>query len=187
MTLLNQDVIKRYQTNQGYVYLIHALGTDRYKIGRSVNPVARFETLKKQSPYPLKIIECFWTPDAIADEKYFHEIGWLSQKRKHGEWFELNVQPDPHIGISEVEHLALQFNSCSPTCHRYLDAAVKHIKEQSGLFNDRDEKDCLFEIHDPFYSLYKAIRNLDDLQKIVSFTIECLGWQVEGCKELLSA
>jgi len=55
--ILTEDVLQRYRANQGYVYLIHAIGTDRYKIGRSVSPPVRLETLKKQSPYPLQMTD----------------------------------------------------------------------------------------------------------------------------------
>lgn len=71
---------------EGWVYLIHAEGTSRYKIGRSVNPVARHQTLQNQSPYPLRIVDSFWTLDAIADEVHFHELH--REKRVHGEWFD---------------------------------------------------------------------------------------------------
>lgn len=67
--------------------MIHAEGTNRYKIGRSVNPFARFEQMKVQSPYPLRIIDSFWTPDAVNDEKLFHEQ--YKNYRIFGEWFEL--------------------------------------------------------------------------------------------------
>ncbi|MCC5670285.1 GIY-YIG nuclease family protein [Nostoc sp. CHAB 5784] len=85
--ILLEETLQRYRSNQGYVYLIHAEGTNRYKIGRSVNPFARFEQLKVQSPYPLRIIDSFWTPDAINDEKLFHEQ--YKNYRIFGEWFEL--------------------------------------------------------------------------------------------------
>lgn len=100
MILLSQDTIKRYQANQGYVYLIHALGTNRYKIGRSVNPIVRFETLKKQSPYPLQIIDCFWTPDSIEDEKRLHQ--YFKSDRVFGEWFVFEgvVKLDKHKGFA---------------------------------------------------------------------------------------
>ncbi len=74
---------------EGWVYLIHAEGTDRYKIGRSVNPVARHQTLQKQSPYPLKIVDSFWTMDTVHDEAYIHER--CKDNRKYGEWFELKM------------------------------------------------------------------------------------------------
>ncbi|NEP55987.1 MAG: GIY-YIG nuclease family protein [Symploca sp. SIO2G7] len=74
------------QNREGWVYLIHAVGTNRYKIGRSVNPVARYETLKKQSPYPLQILGSFWTVDVITDEARLHQH-W-EKSRVYGEWFE---------------------------------------------------------------------------------------------------
>lgn len=73
---------------EGWVYLIHAVGTNRYKIGRSANPVARHRALQNQSPYPLKIVDSFWTVDTPTDEAYWHES--LSKYRVRGEWFELS-------------------------------------------------------------------------------------------------
>ncbi|GIW59458.1 MAG: hypothetical protein KatS3mg087_0524 [Patescibacteria group bacterium] len=88
--LISPQALERYRNNQGYVYLIHAEGTNRYKIGRSVNPIARLEILKGQSPYPLRIIESFWTPDAIKDEQFLHSKH--EKLRAYGEWFELDQQ-----------------------------------------------------------------------------------------------
>jgi hypothetical protein len=98
--ILTEDVLRRYRANQGYVYLIHAVGTDRYKIGRSVNPPVRLETLKKQSPYPLQIVECFWTPDAITDEKKLHI--YFKSDRVYGEWFTFksSIELNGHKGCA---------------------------------------------------------------------------------------
>lgn len=100
--IISEQDIKRYQANQGYVYLIHAVGTDRYKIGRSVNPVARLEQLKGQAPYPLVIVNDFWTPDAIADEKQLHKT--FASNRVHGEWFEYGCLSKPNpIHLLDIE------------------------------------------------------------------------------------
>lgn len=72
---------------EGWVYLVHAEGTNRYKIGRSVNPVVRAKDLEKQSPYPLRLVKTFHTPDCVADEASLHEK--FSSLRVHGEWFDL--------------------------------------------------------------------------------------------------
>lgn len=85
LTKITLETIK--PGREGWVYLIHAEGTNRYKIGRSVNPIARHQTLQGQSPYPLKITECFWTIDAITDEDYLHKMA--NEHRAYGEWFEL--------------------------------------------------------------------------------------------------
>lgn len=77
---------------EGWVYLIHAIGTSRYKIGRSVNPVKRYETLKGQSPYPLQVVSTTFSLDAIADEDALHR--YYSKYRAHGEWFEFNCSQE---------------------------------------------------------------------------------------------
>lgn len=78
---------------EGYIYLIHAEGTNRYKIGRSVNPIARVSDIQKQAPYPLKIIASAWTLDAPSDETFLHRI--YSDWRIYGEWFDLSGAVDP--------------------------------------------------------------------------------------------
>jgi len=79
-----------YRDKPGYIYLIHAVGTDRYKIGLTTRSVeARFTELNSsQSPYPLELIDWFETDNVTEDEKYFHEK--YSDYRVHGEWFQLN-------------------------------------------------------------------------------------------------
>ncbi|MEH2029795.1 MAG: GIY-YIG nuclease family protein [Nostoc sp.] len=76
--------------NAGWIYLIHAQGTKRYKIGRSVEPIKRHETLKNQSPYPLKIVNSFYTIHAVSDEKQLHDLNQM--ERVHGEWFEFEEE-----------------------------------------------------------------------------------------------
>jgi len=76
-----------YRNKPGFIYLIHATGTDRYKIGLTTRSVqARLAELNSsQSPYPLEVIDWFETPNVTEDEKYFHEK--YSAYRVHGEWF----------------------------------------------------------------------------------------------------
>jgi len=117
--ILTQDVLDRYRANQGYVYLIHAVGTDRYKIGRSINPPVRLETLKKQSPYPLQIVECFWSPDAIADEIGIHKI--FAEYRAYGEWFEFTKS---HPDKSQyLEFIKDTFDCNRPVLAKIIDSS----------------------------------------------------------------
>ncbi|NES25921.1 MAG: GIY-YIG nuclease family protein [Symploca sp. SIO3E6] len=76
-----------YRNKPGYIYLIHAVGSDRYKIGLTTRSVeARLAELNSsQSPYPLELIDWFETPNVTEDEAYFHEK--YSAHRVHGEWF----------------------------------------------------------------------------------------------------
>lgn len=78
---------------EGWVYLVHAEGTNRYKIGRSVNPILRAKDLEKQSPYPLKLLKTFHTPDCVTDEEVLHRK--FDCYRVHGEWFELPTEKIP--------------------------------------------------------------------------------------------
>jgi len=77
----------KYRNKPGFIYLIHAQGTDRYKIGLTTRSVeARLAELNSsQSPYPLELIDWFETPNVTEDEKYFHDK--YSAYRVHGEWF----------------------------------------------------------------------------------------------------
>lgn len=72
----------------GYVYLIHAIGTNRYKIGRSINLQTRLQQLQKQSPYPLEIVKAFKTFNPSWDEAYFHDT--YKDYKVYGEWFEFD-------------------------------------------------------------------------------------------------
>ncbi|MBD2255342.1 GIY-YIG nuclease family protein [Nostoc parmelioides] len=128
--ILSEETLHRYRLNQGYVYLIHAEGTNRYKIGRSVNPIARFEQLKAQSPYPLRIIDSFWTPDSINDEKYFHEQ--YKEYRIFGEWFELTDYSETNIN-------SLAFKSQEQLLGQYLQS-VNSVKDSFYCFRSEAQK-----------------------------------------------
>ena len=79
-----------YRNKPGFIYLIHAVETDRYKIGLTTRSVqARLAELNSsQSPYPLELIDWFETDNVTEDEAYFHEK--YSDFRVHGEWFKFD-------------------------------------------------------------------------------------------------
>lgn len=109
---------------EGCVYIIHAQGTQRYKVGRSTNPITRWQTIKKQSPYPIKMVDFFYTPDAITDEYYLHQE--LKDYRVHGEWFEdLPGQEAVVIGT---------FSSYT---NKLIENDAKTILKQYGVDTDR--------------------------------------------------
>lgn len=72
------------------VYLAHAVGTSRYKIGYSADADYRLRTLNSgQSPYPLVLVATTALHTfAQTTEKRYHAM--FSDKRVHGEWFELS-------------------------------------------------------------------------------------------------
>ena len=75
----------------GHVYLIHATGTNRYKIGmtRQGRMAKRFEELNSsQAAFPLEIVRVIDVEDRFEAEGELHQK--FKQSRKHGEWFELD-------------------------------------------------------------------------------------------------
>ncbi|NER25637.1 MAG: GIY-YIG nuclease family protein [Symploca sp. SIO1C2] len=117
-----------YRNKPGYIYLIHAQETDRYKIGLTTRSVeARFAELNSsQSPYPLELIDWFETPNVTEDEKYFHEK--YSAYRVHGEWFEFDkrtlkevrreYQDDVGFTFPQLPRISLPGFSRLPTINR---------------------------------------------------------------------
>lgn len=65
------------------VYFIHAVGTDRVKIGYTTDFASRFARLSTSSPYPLKLMAVF--PGTRWHESEMHRQ--FSESRVHGEWF----------------------------------------------------------------------------------------------------
>lgn len=79
-----------YRNKPGFIYLIHARGTRRFKIGLTTRSVEqRFNELNSsQSPYPLELLEVIATNNVTETEGYLH--GKFVLQRRHGEWFEFN-------------------------------------------------------------------------------------------------
>ena len=117
-----------YRNKPGFIYLIHAVGTDRYKIGLTTRSVeARLAELNSsQSPYPLELIDWFETPNVTEDEAYFHEK--YSAHRVHGEWFQFDkrtlkqvrreYQDDVGFTLPQLPRISLPALSRLPTINR---------------------------------------------------------------------
>jgi hypothetical protein len=84
-----------------FVYLIWAVGTDIYKIGKSRKPGRRLETIQQYSPLPLEIVHLIPADQAHKLEATLHEH--YSHKRLHGEWFELTL--DEVIFIESIRNV----------------------------------------------------------------------------------
>lgn len=81
--------------NSPVVYLVHAKGTDLYKIGKAVDVGKRISDLQTSSPYKLVIL-------AVVEgtrEKDLHAR--YKQFRQHGEWFCL-----PDSAVAEILEMA---------------------------------------------------------------------------------
>ena len=87
----------KYRNKPGFIYLIHAVGTDRYKIGLTTrHPEARLSELNSsQSPFPLELVDWFETDNVTADEGYLHDK--FDSYRVHGEWFKFDKRILPIV------------------------------------------------------------------------------------------
>lgn len=88
--LNRKEVIQHMQntTPPGFVYLIHAVGTNRVKIGFSANPEKRLKELQTGSPFELKLL-AKW-PGTLDTELSGHRT--FADYHCIGEWFELEVE-----------------------------------------------------------------------------------------------
>lgn len=85
---------RRKPKKPGYVYLIRA-DNGYYKIGRTVNPAARLETLEVRLPFPIEALHIVSCQDMTGTEKELHAK--FQDKRKDGEWFALTDEDVEYI------------------------------------------------------------------------------------------
>lgn len=74
--------------DSGYIYIIHAIGTEYYKIGLTRNHIEhRLRQLQTGCPHRLEAVYSNKVDDVEGVEAYIHDV--LSNYRTVGEWFEL--------------------------------------------------------------------------------------------------
>ena len=78
----------RPQNGPGYVYLMHAVGTDMYKIGLSANPEKRAYKLDYESPHQIVLVHKLLVDRMRPIEDYFHQL--FRDNRVKNEWFRLD-------------------------------------------------------------------------------------------------
>jgi hypothetical protein len=88
-----------------HVYLIRAANS-LYKIGFASNIERRFNTLRAQSPIPLELVLHFNGENARELERELHDK--FSDKRHHGEWFELSDEDLDYIQAQDVTYKMMQ-------------------------------------------------------------------------------
>lgn len=74
----------------GYVYLIKHGSRREYKIGRTNNALRREGEISIELPEKVQPVHMITTDDAAGIEVYWHNR--FKEKRKNGEWFELNAE-----------------------------------------------------------------------------------------------
>lgn len=74
----------------GFAYLMKHGKRNEYKIGKTFNPIRREGEIRLELPEKIDPIHYIKTDDPSGIEAYWHNR--FSQKRKEGEWFQLNKE-----------------------------------------------------------------------------------------------
>lgn len=75
------------EQQQGYIYLLQAIGTNRFKIGKTAgNPYKRLSSIQTTSPYKLELLGVIETDHIDAKEEEVQQC--FAPYRIQGEWFE---------------------------------------------------------------------------------------------------
>lgn len=78
----------RPEAAPGYVYLVQAVGTDRFKIGRATNVANRLRTIQTSSPLKIRYVYHAYVRNMNLYEMELHHK--FSEQREIGEWFTLS-------------------------------------------------------------------------------------------------
>lgn len=115
----NEKTGASYHNNPGFVYLICAKGTSRYKIGITTRtPEKRLSELNRsQSPYPLVLVDSIYAENATAAEQTLHAR--FKHYRRHGEWFEFSPR--------RVDNVREEFTKVAGTSKRRLSRLQKTL------------------------------------------------------------
>jgi len=118
-----------------FIYVIHAVGTNRVKIGFSSDPQRRLVALQTGSSFPLAIIGV--RAGSLKLEQAIH--GQLQDCRVEGEWFDIApdealkiVQDakDPDPMLSEIDALLVLWQH---SCAELRQAGVNMILEKDEI------------------------------------------------------
>ena len=95
----------------GYVYLIHDLYNNTYKIGVTNNLVKRMNSLQTGNVCKLKLIESFKTDYPYRLETMLHRS--LEQYRENNEWFSLpeDIVYDFYETCSKMNNIILSLRN----------------------------------------------------------------------------
>ena len=80
---------------KGYVYLLHPVGHNVYKIGCTVDLVNRLQRMQRGRDVPLEYVACIPSDDYELLEQRLHRI--YRRFRLDGEWFALTPEDVEYI------------------------------------------------------------------------------------------
>ena len=91
-------------SDPGFVYLLHAKGTNYFKIGKTNNPHRRIgKEISPKMPFECALINVWATDHMSVAEKAMHQR--LSEFRTNGEWFDLPAYVLEELELGEYQHV----------------------------------------------------------------------------------
>ena len=75
----------------GFVYAIHAVGSNYVKLGRSKEPLGRVRELQVGNPQRLNLLKMWWCEGVFCHEmeRYLHN--YFKEQNTSGEWFDMET------------------------------------------------------------------------------------------------
>lgn len=92
------------KSSVGYVYILRAQN-GLFKIGKTKDPKARFESIKTSSPERVEVYRVFLSSDYSETEARLHRL--FSEFRELGEWFRLTDDELAAIDAIQGDHTLL--------------------------------------------------------------------------------
>jgi hypothetical protein len=80
----------RPQSLPGFIYLVQAVGTNKFKIGRATDVIRRIRELQVGSPLKIRYVYHAYVQNANLCEMELHNK--FSRQREIGEWFALTQE-----------------------------------------------------------------------------------------------
>jgi len=118
------------EQKQGHVYLLHAVGTDRYKIGMTQQGrmAKRFNELNgAQASHPLENIKVINVSDRHQVEAELHQR--FKAFRVHGEWFELDRND-----LNRVDKAMAEYEQSAQTTDPFEKFSLLTLLRVFGIF-----------------------------------------------------
>lgn len=155
----------------GYLYLISAVGTGRYKIGRtSVGVAERLRELQTSSPVRLRYVYHAYVSNVDLYEMELHQK--YAQYREIGEWFNLT-----HEAIKECIFLMRLVQETEPDFPEVIVKVETETLEalpEAITWSGRRVKEAFCESPDQlFLSVSDALRKGTSVRDVIRTVLKC--------------
>lgn len=150
-----EEVDTRYdepKAQHGFVYFIHSAKSELTKIGKSINPVGRFNDLNRMPDVELQFVFAIESEDSFGLESSLHKR--FGNVRKEGEWFALS-----NADLSEIrsEFRILDLDSCAERI-----SAIEQDRTRKRETPFTDNRDAGNTVHGDFDTIEESTNHIEE-------------------------